>query len=71
MGSKVSTYGDVYNFGILILELFTGKHPTDDMFGNGLSLHSFVKMAIPDQVMEITDSVLFKTRREKYDYRCT
>ncbi|XP_024984275.1 putative receptor-like protein kinase At3g47110 [Cynara cardunculus var. scolymus] len=65
MGSKVSTYGDVYSFGILILELFTGNRPTDEMFSNGLSLHGFVKMAIPDQVMEITDPVLFKTRQEE------
>ncbi|KAJ9559375.1 hypothetical protein OSB04_013989 [Centaurea solstitialis] len=65
MGSKVSTYGDVYSFGILILELFTGNRPTNEMFSNSLSLHSFVKMAIPDQVMEITDPVLFKTRQEE------
>ncbi|KAJ9559468.1 hypothetical protein OSB04_014082 [Centaurea solstitialis] len=52
-------------FGILILELFTGNRPTDDMFSDGLSLHSFVKMAIPDQVMEITDPVLFRTRKEE------
>ncbi|KAJ9559467.1 hypothetical protein OSB04_014081 [Centaurea solstitialis] len=64
MGSRLSTYGDVYSFGILILELFTGNRPTDDMFSDGLSLHSFVKMAIPDQVMEITDPVLFRTREE-------
>ncbi|KAJ9559330.1 hypothetical protein OSB04_013944 [Centaurea solstitialis] len=63
MGSRVSAYGDIYSFGILILELFTGNRPTDDMFGDALSLHSFVKMAIPDQVMEITDPVLYKTRQ--------
>ncbi|KAJ9559465.1 hypothetical protein OSB04_014079 [Centaurea solstitialis] len=64
MGSKVSTYGDVYSYGILILELFTGNRPIDDMFGDALSLHSFVKMAIPDRVMEISDPVLFRTREE-------
>ncbi|KAJ9559374.1 LOW QUALITY PROTEIN: hypothetical protein OSB04_013988 [Centaurea solstitialis] len=65
MGSKVSTYGDVYSFGILVLELFTGKRPTAEMFSDGLSLHGFVKMAIPDKVMEITDPVLFKTSQEE------
>ncbi|KAJ9559470.1 hypothetical protein OSB04_014084 [Centaurea solstitialis] len=65
MGSVVSTYGDVYSFGILVLELFTGKRPTDDMFIDGLSLHSFVKMSIPDRVMEMTDPVLFRTRQEE------
>ncbi|KVH99810.1 putative receptor-like protein kinase At3g47110 [Cynara cardunculus var. scolymus] len=65
MGNEVSTYGDIHSFGILILELFTGIRPTDEMFSNGLSLHGFVKMAIPDQVMEITDPALFKTRQDE------
>ncbi|XP_071719568.1 uncharacterized protein [Rutidosis leptorrhynchoides] len=61
MGSQTSTYGDIYSFGILILETFTGKHPTHEMFSDGLSLHGFVKMAIPDRVMEITDLIQLRT----------
>ncbi|XP_008223907.2 PREDICTED: probable LRR receptor-like serine/threonine-protein kinase At3g47570 [Prunus mume] len=60
MGSEVSTSGDVYSFGILLLEMFTGKRPTDDMFSGDLNLHNFVTMALPDRITEISDSSLFQ-----------
>ncbi|XP_034197367.1 probable LRR receptor-like serine/threonine-protein kinase At3g47570 [Prunus dulcis] len=60
MGSEVSTNGDVYSFGILLLEMFAGKRPTDDMFNGDLNLHTYVKMAFPNRVMEIVDSTLFE-----------
>ncbi|XP_077232532.1 uncharacterized protein LOC143869857 [Tasmannia lanceolata] len=53
MGGKASTRGDVYGYGILLLEMFTGKTPTDEIFTNGLSLYQFAKKALLDQVMEI------------------
>ncbi|XP_058111177.1 putative receptor-like protein kinase At3g47110 [Magnolia sinica] len=58
MGSKASTQGDVYSYGILLLEMITGKGPTDDMFKDNLSLHLFAKLALPEQVMEIVDPQL-------------
>ncbi|KAL6129334.1 hypothetical protein ACLB2K_072685 [Fragaria x ananassa] len=60
MGSEVSTDGDVYSFGILLLEMFTGKRPTDDMFKDGLDLHGFGKMACSDGVAKIADSMLLQ-----------
>ena len=46
MEGKVSINGDVYSFGILLLEMFTGKKPTDDMFGEERSLKEWVSEAL-------------------------
>ncbi|XVF83993.1 hypothetical protein PTKIN_Ptkin16aG0539400 [Pterospermum kingtungense] len=55
MGGTVSPEGDIYSYGILILEMITGRRPTDDFFHNGLSLHNFCKMTPPERLMEILD----------------
>ncbi|XP_062198143.1 probable LRR receptor-like serine/threonine-protein kinase At3g47570 [Phragmites australis] len=54
-GSKISTEGDVYSYGIIILEMLTGKRPTDELFNHGLSLHKFVGNAFPHKIAEILD----------------
>ncbi|KAL5703679.1 hypothetical protein ACHQM5_022204 [Ranunculus cassubicifolius] len=58
VGGKVSTQGDMYSYGILLLEMFTGKMPTNEMFKDGLNLYDFVSMALPDRVSEIVDASL-------------
>ncbi|GAY69401.1 hypothetical protein CUMW_271680, partial [Citrus unshiu] len=64
MGSEVSTSGDVYSFGILLLEMFTGKMPTNEMFTGNLTLHNFVKEALPERLAETVDPVLLVEREE-------
>lgn len=59
MGNEASTLGDMYSYGILLLEMFTGKKPTDNMFDDNLSLHNFAKMALPEQVASVVDPTLF------------
>lgn len=58
MGAEVSSHGDSYSYGILLLEMFTGKRPIDKMFKDGLNLHYLAKMSFPDKVMEIVDPIL-------------
>jgi serine/threonine protein kinase len=58
MGGSVSVLGDIYSYGVLLLEMFTGKRPTDNMFKDGLSIHKFIAMALPEHVMDIVDSTM-------------
>nr|DAD26687.1 TPA_asm: hypothetical protein HUJ06_028155 [Nelumbo nucifera] len=58
MGAEVSTHGDVYSYGILLLEMFTGKRPTAEIFKEGLDLHNYCKMALSEGVLEIADPLL-------------
>jgi len=55
MGSDVSTYGDVYSFGILMLEMLTGRRPTDEMFEDGQNLRNLVEISFPDNFLQILD----------------
>ncbi|GLJ20921.1 hypothetical protein SUGI_0381880 [Cryptomeria japonica] len=42
MGGNISTKGDVYSYGILLLELFMRKRPTNDMFAEGINLPKWI-----------------------------
>ncbi|KAK4592257.1 hypothetical protein RGQ29_016684 [Quercus rubra] len=64
MGNEVSTFGDVYSYGILLLEMFTGKRPTDNIFKDDLNLHDFVRGALPERVINIVDPIILLERED-------
>ncbi|MCH92316.1 receptor-like protein kinase, partial [Trifolium medium] len=51
-GEKPSAAGDVYSFGIVLLELFSGKSPQDDCFTGGLSITKWVQYNKSVQVID-------------------
>ncbi|MBA0596283.1 probable LRR receptor-like serine/threonine-protein kinase At3g47570 [Gossypium raimondii] len=65
MGGLTSREGDIYSYGILILEMITRKRPTDDLFGDGMSLHSYCKMVLPENLEEILDFRLLEQINRK------
>ncbi|OIT23033.1 PREDICTED: putative leucine-rich repeat receptor-like serine/threonine-protein kinase At2g24130 [Nicotiana attenuata] len=58
MGKRASTKGDVYSFGVLLLEIVTGKRPTDILFQQGSSLHEWVKSQYPHKLEPMIDETL-------------
>ncbi|XP_028100715.1 receptor kinase-like protein Xa21 [Camellia sinensis] len=65
MGEEASTQGDMYSYGVLLLEMFTGKGPTSNMFTGNVNLHSYVKMCLPEQVMQIIDPQIILEMEEE------
>ncbi|XP_022158000.1 probable LRR receptor-like serine/threonine-protein kinase At3g47570 [Momordica charantia] len=57
-GSRVSTEGDIFSFGILLLEMIIGRRPTDDTFGDGVDIHMFAEVALLDDALNIVDPYL-------------
>ncbi|KAF5472301.1 hypothetical protein F2P56_009032 [Juglans regia] len=60
LGGVVSTRGDVYSYGILLIETFTRKKPIDDMFAGEMSLKRWVNEALPISTIDIVDANLLE-----------
>lgn len=56
MNEDVSTMGDAYNFGVLLLEMITGSSLKKKK-SDGANLHDFVGRAFPTNIHEIGDSI--------------
>ncbi|XP_043694142.1 probable LRR receptor-like serine/threonine-protein kinase At3g47570 [Telopea speciosissima] len=65
IGGRATIQGDVFSYGILLLEMFIGKRPTDHMFTDDLNLHNFAKAALPVHVMQILDPTLLPKQEHR------
>ncbi|XP_059439197.1 receptor kinase-like protein Xa21 [Corylus avellana] len=63
----ISTSGDVYSYGILLMETFTGKKPTDEMFSGEMSLKRWVKESLPHAVIKVVDGNLLQKNDRRFD----
>ncbi|XP_038701990.1 receptor kinase-like protein Xa21 isoform X2 [Tripterygium wilfordii] len=55
---RVSIKGDMYSYGIMMLEIITGKKPTDEMFSGEVSLRQWVSTSFPNASLDVVDCVL-------------
>ncbi|KAL3750550.1 hypothetical protein ACJRO7_011537 [Eucalyptus globulus] len=69
MGGKATMPGDVYSFGVLLLEMFTGKRPTDGMFKDGMTLKEYAKIALQGRAEEIVEPSLLQEAQAHYSHR--
>ncbi|XP_023745734.1 receptor kinase-like protein Xa21 [Lactuca sativa] len=64
LGGEMTSSGDVYSFGILLLEVMIGKSPTDNFFNEGLSLHKFACMGLSNHITDVIDDDILKFLQE-------
>lgn len=68
MEGIVSTAGDVYSYGVLLMEVFTRKKPTNEMFSGEMSLKHWVTQLLDSgSLLSAVDSNLIQHEDETFD----
>ncbi|OQU75978.1 hypothetical protein SORBI_3010G067200, partial [Sorghum bicolor] len=57
LGGRPSTQGDVYSFGVMLLEMISGKRPTDVISEEGHGLHDWAKKLLQHQQHDVVGTV--------------
>lgn len=60
MSEERSTKGDVYSFGVILLEMVTSISPTEEIFNDGTSLHDLVASNFPKDIFKIVDPTMLQ-----------
>ena len=54
---KVSAKGDIYSYGIILLEIITRKKPTDKIFVGGVDMRQWIT-SLPHRIDVVDDGLL-------------
>jgi len=64
---QASTAADVYSFGVILLEMFIRRSPTDEMFKDGMNIAKLAEINLSDNVLQIVDPQLLQEMSHSED----
>ncbi|XVF82932.1 hypothetical protein PTKIN_Ptkin16aG0091200 [Pterospermum kingtungense] len=62
----ISVKSDVYSYGVLLMEIFTRKRPTDEIFAGKMNMRDWVKMSLSNGIIGVADSTLVHKEDEYF-----